>query len=321
MHIDVIRLSENSTCRDAITHLQASENVEMAFYLYVENDSSQLVGVISLRALVTHRPSTRLKEIMIADLITVNPQTDQEAVARLVSRYDLLAIPVVDIHRKLMGIITVDDIVDVIQDMANRNMMLMAGMNEEANPNDRNVFRAFQQRFTWLLITLFGGIGMAELIGAFEGILSDKAALAVFIPVMLGTGGNVGTQAATIAVRNIATGHMGGLTTISVLLREVRVGALLVTANGMECSGLSFAFFLGGYALLGWWETPLFAVAVSCSIIATVISAAVLGMLVPLTLDRIKIDPAVATGPFVTTGIDRSASLIYFGTCQAIMEI
>ena len=306
MHLDVLRLSENSTCREAISHLQSSKNIEMAFYLYVENDSSLLVGVVSLRALLTHPPSTKLKEIMITDLITVTPETDQEDVAKLVSRYDLLALPVVDHTHKLMGIITVDDVVDVIQDVAHRNMMLMAGMNEVHNPLDRNVFRAYRQRFAWLLVTLFGGIGMAELIGLFESSLAAESALALFIPVMLGTGGNVGTQAATIAVRNLATGHTGSLGSFSMILREAKVGALL---------GISFATVLGGYALIGWWSKPVFAAAIATSITVTVISAAILGMLVPLTLNRMGIDPAVATGPFVTTGIDLIAILIYFGTC------
>jgi len=243
---------------------------------------------------------------MITDLITVTPNTDQEEVAKMVSRYDLLALPVVDHNRNLMGIITVDDVVDVIQEMATRNMMLMAGMNEEHNPMDRNIFRVFQQRFTWLLITLIGGIGMAELIGLFEVSLQKQAALALFIPVILGTGGNVGTQAATIAVRNIATGKLGSRNTVFMLFREARVGAML---------GISFAMVLGSYALLRWWEIPSLALAISISITVTVITAAVLGMLVPLTFNRFGVDPAVATGPFVTTGIDLVAILIYFTTC------
>ncbi len=284
----------------------------MAFYLYIENDNEQLVGVVSLRALLTHPPSTKLQDFMITDLITVLPETDQETVARLVSRYDLLAIPVVDNDRSLMGIITVDDVVDVIQEIATKNMLLMAGVNEEHNPMGRNVFRAFQQRLTWLLITLLGGIGMAELIGLFETALEQQAALAGFIPVMLGTGGNVGTKAATIAVRNLATGHFNSRDTFIMLFREAKVGGLL---------GVSFACVLGLYALLKWWETPGLALAVSISILATVITAALLGMLVPITLDRFGVDPAVATGPVVTTGIDLVAILIYFSTCGLILNI
>ena len=308
MHLDVLRCNSTNTCRDAINQLQKTKNVEMAFYLYIENNSQHLVGVISLRALLTHPPSTLLSDIMITDLITVHPEANQEHVAKLVSRYDLLALPVIDHSNRLLGLITVDDVIDVIQDIANKNMMLMAGMNEEQDPLSRHVFKAFQQRFTWLLITLFGGIGMAEMIGAFESSLEKNAALAGFIPVILGTGGNVGTQAATIAVRNIATGHLGGRGSFSLLFREARVGTLL---------GFSFAIVLGGYVYIT--GKPMLAIALASSITITVISAAILGMLVPLTLNKINIDPAAATGPFVTTGIDLVAILIYFSTCRVII--
>jgi magnesium transporter len=149
---------------------------------------------------------------------------------------------------------------------------------------------------------------MAEMIGLFETTLESNAALAGFIPVILGTGGNVGTQAATIAVRNIATGHLGGRGSFSLLFREARVGSLL---------GLSFAIVLGGYVYIT--GEPMLAIAIASSIVVTVITAAILGMLVPLTLNRMNIDPAAATGPFVTTGIDLVAILIYFSTCRIIL--
>ena len=310
MHCDVILINENKTCREAIMLLQSSGNIEMAYYLYIETDNHQLVGVLSLRRLLLNPPSTVLKTIMITDLTTVSPSTQQTEVAKIVRRYDLLAIPVVDNHRHLLGIITVDDVIDVICEVQEQQMMLMAGMNEEHNPNEKNVFRAFQQRLTWLLITLFGGIGMAELIGVFENSLSTQAALATFIPVMLGTGGNVGTQAATIAVRNLATGQIVGWSSMSMLMREIKVGTLL---------GIFFAIILGGYALVRY--DPNLGIAIAIATIATVICAALLGMMVPLTLNHIKIDPAVATGPFVTTVIDLIAILIYFSTCTVMLSL
>lgn len=310
MHCDVLLINENKTCREAIMMLQSAGNIEMAFYLYIETDNHQLVGVLSLRRLLLNPPSTPLKNIMITDLTTVSPTTPQTEVAKIVRRYDLLAIPVVDDHRHLMGIITVDDIIDIICEMQEQQMMLMAGMNEEHNPNEKNVFRAFQQRMTWLLITLFGGIGMAELIGVFESSLSAEAALASFIPVMLGTGGNVGTQAATIAVRNLATGQIVGWSSMTMLMREVKVGTLL---------GLFFALILGGYALFRY--EPRLGAAIAIATISTVICAALLGMMVPLSLNHLKIDPAVATGPFVTTAIDLIAILIYFSTCTLLLNL
>jgi len=310
MHCDVILINMNQTCREAIMMLQSCANIEMAFYLYIETDNHQLVGVLSLRRLLLNPPSTLLKNIMITDLTTVKPTTHQTEVAKIVRRYDLLALPVVDDNMKLMGIITVDDVIDVIWEMQEQQMMLMAGMNEEHNPNEKNVFRAFQQRLTWLLITLFGGIGMAELINVFEEDLAAEAALASFIPVMLGTGGNVGTQAATIAVRNLATGQVSGWASLEMLTREVKVGSLL---------GIVFALILGGYAFLRY-EAKL-GIAIAISTTSTVICAAILGMMVPMTLNRFKIDPAVATGPFVTTIIDLIALLIYFCTCALILSL
>ncbi len=309
MHPAPFRLEADLTCRDAISALQDADDLEMVFYLYVENSAGQLVGVTSLRALLTHPPSTPLSELVTTELISVPPETDQEEVARIVSRYDLLAIPVVDPDRRMLGIITIDDIVDVIKEEAAEDMMLMAGVGDDLTPHTQSVFSSFKQRLTWLMITLLGGIGMAELIGVFEESLQAQAVLAGFIPVMLGTGGNVGTQAATIAVRNIATGHVGSFGTLPMLFREARVGTLL---------GASFALILGGYALIRWME-PRLGLAIASALIIIVICAATLGMLVPITLNRLGIDPAVATGPFVTTIIDLIAILIYFSICGLIL--
>ncbi len=309
MHPAPFRLQSELTCRDAISALQDADDLEMVFYLYVENSMDQLVGVTSLRALLTHPPSTTLEDLVTTELISVAPETDQEEVARVVSRYDLLAIPVLDPDRRMLGIITIDDIVDVIKEEAAEDMMLMAGVGDDLTSHTQSVFSSFKQRLTWLMITLFGGIGMAELIGLFEESLQAQAVLAGFIPVMLGTGGNVGTQAATIAVRNIATGHVGSFGTLPMLYREARVGTLL---------GFTFAAVLGGYALIRWME-PRLGIAIGAALIIIVICAATLGMLVPITLNRLGIDPAVATGPFVTTIIDLIAILIYFSICGLIL--
>jgi len=306
------KLHQDQTCRDAIVALHEQQHeLETVFYLYVENDVDQLVGVASLRALLTHPPSTTLKEIMATDVISAAPETDQEEVARLVSRYDLLALPVIDVDRHLMGIITIDDVVDVIKEEAIEDMLLMAGVGDELEPYG-GVFASARQRFMWLIVTLVGGIAMAELIGRFELVLSKEAVLAGFIPVMLGMGGNVGIQAATVAVRNIATGAHGKTSLAATLFRETRVGFLL---------GLGFAVTLGGYALLRWMDTPLLAAAIAVSITATVVAAAALGTMIPLTLNRLGVDPAIATGPFVTTSIDVLAILIYFSTAVLILGL
>ncbi|MCK6505543.1 magnesium transporter [Myxococcota bacterium] len=306
------RLKEFQTCRDAISALhEQEEDLEMVFYIYVENEADQLVGVTSLRALLTHGPSTALKDIMEPEVITVGPQTDQEDVARMASRYDLLAIPVVDENRRLLGIVTIDDVVDVIKEEAAEDMMLMAGVGDDIDAHSAGVVSSTRQRLPWLVVTLLGGIAMAELIGRFEVALAKEAVLAGFIPVMMGLGGNVGIQAATITVRNIAIGRAESSGILGLVLKEARVGLLL---------GTVFAVALGGYAALRHSNLHLGG-AIAASGVLELIAAASLGSLVPLIMQRLRIDPAVATGPFVTTSIDLVALSIYFTTCMLILGL
>ncbi|MCB9762883.1 MAG: magnesium transporter [Alphaproteobacteria bacterium] len=300
------RLNESTTCREAISALQEQGDVEMVFYLYVENDAGQLVGVASLRNLLLNAPSSALGEIMATEVISVAPETDQEEVARLASRYDFLAVPVVDDTHRLLGIVTIDDVLDVIREEAAEDMLKMAGVAEAFDPHSGDTVRAARQRLTWLMVTLMGGIGLSEVIGVFETTLSRQAVLAGFIPVVMGLSGNVGIQAATITVRNLATGHvMAGRASLGLLLREGRVGLLI----GLVISFLLTAFCLVRYPM---WQLG---VAVGISILIAVMGSAVLGTLIPLTLDRFGVDPAVATGPFVTTSIDMTSIVIYFTIC------
>ena len=186
----------------------------------------------------------------------------------------------------------------------------MAGVKDEVDPTGGSVFRAARQRATWLFITLIGGIAMAEVIGIFETPMKQLPVLAGFIPVMMGMGGNVGVQAATIAVQNIATGHAKVSGLLKMGWHEMRVGLVM---------GSAFAMILGAYS----WFTGdiLLAAAVSTSIVATVTVAASFGMMVPYTFHRFGVDPAIATGPLVTTGIDVVAILIYFATCMSILGL
>ena len=300
------RLNEATTCREAIDALQEQGDVEMVFYLYLENDAGQLVGVTSLRNLLMNAPSTKLGELMATEVIAVLPETDQEEVARIASRYDFLAVPVVDDTRKLLGIVTIDDVLDVVREEAAEDMFKMAGVGDQFDPHGSNAFIAARQRLTWLMVTLVGGVGLSEVIGAFEATLAERAVLAAFIPVVMGISGNVGIQAATITVRNLATGHVvQGAGSAGLLLREGRVGLIM---------GLVLSLLLAAYCVIRYpeWELGL---AVALSILCAVVVSAVLGTVIPLTLDRLGIDPAVATGPFVTTTIDVVAIVLYFLIC------
>ncbi len=311
MQPQVFTCHEGASCREAINQLhESADDLEMIFYLYVENDAAQLVGVTSLRALLTHPPSTLISEFMITEVITVSPETDQEDVARIVSRYDMLAVPVVDDARRLLGIVTIDDVIDVIQDEAMEDMLLMAGGVDELDTTGGSVFKAARQRAAWLFITLVGGIAMAEVIGAFEEPMHQMPILAGFIPVMMGMGGNVGVQAATIAVQKIASGHATMAGPLRMAWHEMRVGMIM---------GVAFAIILGLYCLLTADAT--LAAAVSLSIIMTVSAAASFGMMVPFTFHRFGIDPAIATGPLVTTGIDVVAIIIYLTICMSMLGL
>lgn len=295
-------LHEDTTCRDAIAALQEAQDVEMVFYLYLLNDAGQLVGVTSLRQLLLNHPSTPLNQTANPDVITVQPSTDQEEVARIASRYDLLAVPVVDDTRKLLGIVTIDDVLDVVREEAAEDLLKMAGVGDEFDPHGSNTFRAARQRLTWLLVTAVGGMALAEVIGRFDATLEESAVLAGFIPVIMALGGGVGLQAATITVRNLATGHVslnGG--SFKLVFREVRVGLVM---------GLLLSAAL---ALFGWlrYSNPALGISVGVSILSVVLCAAAVGTTVPLLLEKVGVDPAVATGPFVTITIDTIAIVLY----------
>ncbi len=303
------RVHENTTCREAIDAFQEQADVEMVFYLYVENDQDQLVGVTSLRNLLINAPSMHLRDFMTSEVLAVTPETDQEEVARIAARYDLLAVPVTDESRKLLGIVTIDDVLDVIAEEAAEDMMVMAGVSEGADPYGESAIDAVRSRARWLMVTLFAGMVMAEVISLFEGSLTRNAVLAGFIPVVMGLSGNVGIQAATITVRNLATGHVSASEGVgSLVWKEGRTGILL---------GLSFGLLLTVWGLFRYdgWQIGG---AVGASIGLSLVVAAVLGAITPLALDRIDIDPAVATGPFVTTLVDLIAIAVYFTVCTTL---
>ena len=306
------RLAEETTCREAIAALQEqSDDVEMVFYAYIENEGGQLVGVTSLRQLLLNPPSSVLGDIMNPDVIALAPETDQEEVARIASRYDLLAVPIVDDTRKFLGIVTIDDVLDVLEEEAAQDLLRMAGVDEEYDPAGVSVLRAARQRLTWLIVTTIGGIGLAEVIGTFRQSLQDNAMLAAFIPVIMALGGSVALQTATITVRNLATGHLssaGGWGTT--LFRELRVGLLIGCILG------TLLFFYG------WVRTDhLIGATVGITVLGALILSAFIGALIPMALDRLGIDPALATGPFVTITIDMVAIVVYLSIATALLGL
>jgi magnesium transporter len=235
---------------------------------------------------------------------TVRPEIDQEEVARIVSQYNFLAVPVVDSDEKLLGIVTVDDVVDVIREEATEDFLQMVGAGKDREILLKSSWDNARMRLPWLFASWIGGILAVFIIGIFDSVLQSTIALAAFIPVIMGMGGNIGTQSSTIIVRGLATGRVGFENSVKILFKEIRVGLIL---------GILYGVLLGIFTLFQFLEaSPMLGVVVGLSICFSMIIAATIGSLVPLILNRFDVDPAVATGPFVTTAIDILGVTLYF---------
>lgn len=302
MVTDFIALLQDLTAKEAIEQIQTEyHDVEMPFYLYVVDEYGKLVGVISLRQLVVVPPETPLKKFMTTDVFAVRTDVDQEEVAKLVARYDILAVPVVDESNRLEGIVTVDDVIDIFRQEATEDMLKMAGVSEEY-VETQSILRSTKTRLPWLLASCAGGIMALLIIGRFEGTLNQFAYLAAFIPVIMGMGGNIGTQSSTIVVRGLATGRINVRDFWRVVSKEFSIGLIM---------GLFYAALIGTVAQLQY-TVQMLAMIVGLAVIISMTVAALVGSGVPLLLARINIDPAVATGPFVTTAIDIISVYCYF---------
>ncbi len=308
---DFIALGEDVTAAEAIRSLQTEhQDVEMPFYLYVINEYGNLVGVSSLRQLVVVPPETPLKEFMATDVFSVKTEMDQEEVAKIVARYDILAVPVVDDTNKLVGIVTVDDVIDIFRREATEDILKMAGVGEDF-VETKSVLNSTRIRLPWLFASCIGGIIAFFVIGHFEESLRKLAYLAAFIPVIMGMGGNIGTQSSTIVVRGLAMGRITITEIWSVVLKELAIGLIL---------GLVYGLLIGVVAQVTY-STGLLALAVAASVLSSMSVAALVGSLVPMLFAKIDIDPAVATGPFVTTAIDIISVFFYFAIATSLLGI
>jgi magnesium transporter len=310
MATEIFSLREDMTVKEAVAALQEAKDVEMVFYVYVTDEHNHLVGVLSLRNLLTVPPSTRLRDIMTTDVISVRTDMDQEEVAHLVAKYDILAIPVVDDGNKLMGIITVDDVIDVMRQEATEDMFKMAGASEEELLYGYKSFKIARLRLPWLLTNLFGGVITGYLMWRFKVTLKEVIALISFIPVITGMGGNVGGQSSTIVVRGFATGRIDFSTLRQVFFREMRVGLIMGTVCGLTIGVV--AFF--------WHNNVYLGLVVGLAMVTAMTVAATMGVLAPSFFKKIGIDPAIASSPFVQTANDIIGILIYFGTATLFIN-
>lgn len=303
MALEFVAVKADVSVKDAIdTIREKREEVENLYYIWVVDDLGGLVGVISLKNLVLELTDRKIGDIMNPEVISVHVDTDQEEVARLVKKYDLVAIPVVGDDHRLVGRITHDDIIDVIEEEADEDISLMAGVidQEIAEGSALKISRA---RLPWLIAGLFGGIIAAAVINQFESSLEKVLALSFFFPVIMAMGGSTGTQAATIVVRGLATGDIGLMNIGKRLWMEMRVALV----NALVCGIL-----LG--LIVGTWVSDYgLGSVVGLALVLIIVNAGVIGSAVPMALKKLNIDPALATGPFVTTSNDILSLLIYLG--------
>jgi magnesium transporter len=302
MSTECVSLPEDMTVKGAIEQVQSQGPTEASFYVYVTDERTNLVGVLSLRQLIMQSPEKYLRDCMAANPIRVTTDTDQEEVARLVARYDLLALPVVDATNRLLGVITVDDVIDVLREEATEDILKMAGTTVE-EVTQPNPLRGAWIRFPWLAASFVGGCIGIGLLDRFEGVLATTVQLAFFMPIILGMGGNVASQCAMVVVRGLATGRLELGALGPNIIRELATGLVLA---------LIFALGLAGLAALIGYGPPAFPLVVGLGIAASMLIAATLGTFLPLLFRRLGADPAVASGPVVTTTTDILGIAIFF---------
>jgi magnesium transporter len=311
MALEFVAVKADVTVGDAIkTVREEGREIENLYYIWVTDDFQRLVGVISLKDLVLEPEDRKVSEIMNPDVISVGVDTDQEEVANIVRRYDLVSIPVVDDYFRLVGRITHDDIMDVIEEEIDEDMSLMAGVIDQ-EVTEESTIKISRARLPWLIAALFGGVFAAVVINQFEASLQTMISLSFFFPVVMAMGGNTGIQAATVVVRGLATGDIGLVNIGKRLWMELRVALI----NGIICGGilgLIVGFWVGDYRL---------GIIVNAALFLIIVLSGIIGAAVPLILQRLNVDPALAAGPFVTTSNDILSLLIYLGLTTLFLRM
>tara|TARA_B110000444_G_scaffold3813_1_gene3554 strand:- start:2034 stop:3401 length:1368 start_codon:yes stop_codon:yes gene_type:complete len=308
---ETFTLNQNTTIKEAIKQLQSFPENDKIFYVYVLDDNEKLVGVISIRNLVTSKNTTKLKDMMIKDIHAATSETDQEEVAKTVAQYNYLALPVVNKQNKFLGIVTIDDVVDIIREEASEDFLQMAGVGKDREILLKSPIENAQSRAPWIFASLIGGICAAAIISYFDHLLTEMIVLASFIPVIIGIGGNIGTQSSTIIVRGLATGRVDVANTIPLIVKEIIVGGLLGITYGVLV-GFASEFITGN-------ELENLGLVVGLSIACSMTIATAVGASVPIILQKLNFDPAISTGPFVTTAIDILGVALYFIIASSIL--
>lgn len=309
---EFIRANKNWNVVQTINEIRRqAENVEKIYSIYVVNNKQQLLGRVSLKKIILSSAETKIEDIFDEDVISVPVHLDQEEVATIMRKYDLESVPVVNAKKKLVGRITVDDILDVVQEEADEDIQAMAGVSADIEESD-SVFTISKARLPWLLIGVIGGLLGAKLIGFFEVGLSKYLALASFIPLVAATGGNVGIQASSLIVQSLASKSAFDDTPWQRFLK----GSLVALLNGFVLGGFVFlvVVFLYGFE-------PIFGVTVGFALFCVVLLSSFMGTVTPLVLNRFGVNPAIASGPFITTTNDLLGLAVYFGVAMLLLKL
>lgn len=314
MTIEFVELSPEWTVREGIEHVRdVGLTKETIYTCYVINKTKKLLGILSLRELVTADLDLIIEDIMDEDVITVNTHDDQEDVADTLKRYGFLALPVVDNNYRLTGIITFDDIIDVIEDEATEDFQKMAAMtpSEEAYL-DLSVLALAKHRVLWLLILMVSATFTGAIIEGYQNTLDRLTILSAFIPMLMDTGGNAGSQSSTLIIRGLATGDIETRDFLKVLWKEIRVAVIC----GIVLSAVNF----GRLVMINKLATPI-AFAVSVTLVCTVLMAKIVGSMLPMIAEKLKLDPAIMAGPLITTIVDAGALIIYFKLATSMLHL
>ena len=310
MGTEMVIVNENWSMAECVREMRLqAETMDEIYYVYVVDDDERLKGIFPLKKMITNPSVSKIKQVMEQDPVAVKTDTSIEEVAQIIEKYDIVAVPVVDSIGRLVGRITVDDVMDEVREQSERDYQLASGISQDLETTD-TVFDQTKASLPWLLIGIGGGIASATILGGFEGSLGAHPELALFIPLIGGTGGNVGIQSSAIVVQGLANGTLDIKNAWHQVLKESGVATINATIISLIVLFYNF-FFLDNNAITA---------AVSLSLLAVVLFASIFGTIVPLTLEKLKIDPALATGPFITITSDIIGVLIYMGVCEMLIQ-
>lgn len=310
MTTEYILLDIGTSVKEALMLVKnQAPDAETIYVIYVVDTAGQLVGVLSLKDLIVANIEAHVEEVMIQRVVSVNVEEDQERVAQKMKDYDFIAMPVIDYQHHLVGIITIDDILDVVNEEADEDYSRLAGVSDTKS-TDQSVFKKALKRLPWLIILTFLGMITATILGGFEDTLSQVALLAAFIPIISGMSGNSGTQSLAVSVRNISNGDIKEKSKLKIALKEA--GSGLIT--GFVCAVILFLIIVIIY------RQPFLALIVGASLTIAMTVGTLVGSMIPILMNKIHIDPAVASGPFITTINDIVSMLIYFGLATTFMS-